>query len=252
MPLREVVDDLEDEHAVLDGLVAGLTPAEWHTPTPAEGWDIADTITHLTLSDEAAVGSVTGRGREVFEEVIADPDAALTGQAQAAQSQSEAEILAWWRRVRGQVLDGLRALAPNEKVYWGIGEMSARSLATARLMECWAHGLDCFAALGAPVVDTDRVRHVCHLGYRTLPYAFDFAGREMPAPRDDLRLELTAPDGVTLWQFGADDAPQVVRGAAGEWARLSVRRLALADVRTLTADGPLAEAALEVTKAYLF
>jgi len=117
-------------------------------------------------------------------------------------------------------------------------------------MECWAHGLDCFEALGVKAVDTDRTRHVCHLGYRTLPYAFDFAGREMPAPREQLRLELTAPDG-SAWRFGPDDAPQVIRGDAGEWARLSVRRLSLADAKTLTADGPLAQAALEVAKAYL-
>jgi uncharacterized protein (TIGR03084 family) len=202
------------------------------------------------MSDVAAVGSVTGRGEEVFREVMADPDAALTGQAEAAKARSEADILAWWRDVRGQVLAGLRALDPRDKVYWGIGEMSVRSLATARLMECWAHGLDCFEALGVPAVDTDRIRHVCHLGFRTLPYAFDFAGREMPAPREELRLELTAPDGST-WRFGPDEAPQVITGEASEWARLSVRRLARADAKTLQADGPLAEGALDVAKAYL-
>jgi hypothetical protein len=100
-------------------------------------------------------------------------------------------------------------------------------------------------------VDTDRIHHVCHLGYQTLPYAFQFAERDMPAPRDQLRLELTAPSGDAVWCFGPDDAPQVVRGAAGEWARLAVRRISLADAPTLQADGPLAEAALQVAKAYL-
>ena len=247
-----VVDDLVAEHAVLDALVAPLGDDAWHTPTPAEGWDIADTITHLTLSDEAAVGSIEGRGRAVFEGVMSDPDTALAGQAEAAQDVAPAEILEWWRRTRTAVVAGLRALPPGARVYWGIGEMSATSLATARLMECWAHGLDCFEALGTEVVDSDRIRHVCYLGYRTLPYAFDFAGREMPAAREQLRLELTAPDGVSVWHFGPDEAPQVVRGAAGEWARLSVRRLPLADARALTAEGPLAAAALEVAKAYLF
>jgi uncharacterized protein (TIGR03084 family) len=202
------------------------------------------------MSDEAAVGSVQGRGAEVFAGIMEDPDTALAGQAKAASERTAAEILTWWRTVRAAVLAGMRALPPRARVYWGIGEMSVKSLATARLMECWAHGLDCFAALGVTPVDTDRMQHVCYLGYQTLPYAFDFAGREMPAPRDELRLELTAPDGST-WTFGPDDAPQVVQGSAGEWARLAVRRLPLADARTLQADGPLAEAALEVAKAYL-
>ena len=248
--MADLLEDLAAEHAALDELVAGLDEAAWHTPTPAEGWDVADTITHLALSDEAALGSVQGRGKELFEGIMEDPETALAGQAKAASERTPSEILEWWRRVRAEVVDGLRALPAGTRVWWGVGEMSATSLATARLMECWAHGLDCFAALGVEPVDTERMRHVCHLGYRTLPYAFQFAGRELPAPLDRLRLELTAPDGST-WSLGPDAAPQVVRGAAGEWARLCVRRLALADAPTLKAEGPLAEAALEVAKAYL-
>lgn len=245
-----VLDDLEAEHTTLDALVAPLTEDQWHTPTPAEGWSVADTIAHLAMSDEAALASVNGQGREMFTDIMSDPDRALAGQATAAKERTPREILEWWREARGHVLAGLRALPDGARVWWGVGEMSATSLATARLMECWAHGLDCFAALGCEAVDTDRIRHVCHLGYRTLPTAFEFASRAMPAPRDELRLGLAAPDGST-WRFGPDGAPQVITGSAGEWARLCVRRLPLADATTLRADGPLAEGALEVAKAYL-
>jgi uncharacterized protein (TIGR03084 family) len=246
----DVLDDLEGEHAALDALVAPLTDAQWKTPTPAEGWDVADTITHLTLSDEAALASVEGKGKELFEGIMTDPEAALAGQAAAAAERTPAQVLEQWRTARGAVLAAMRATPSGTRVYWGIGEMSVKSLATARLMECWAHGLDCFAALGVEPVDTDRMQHVCYLGYQTLPYAFQFANREMPAARDQLRLELTGPGGDT-WQFGPDDAPQVITGSAGEWARLAVRRISLADAHTLRADGPLAEAALQVAKAYL-
>jgi uncharacterized protein (TIGR03084 family) len=247
----DVVADLAAEHEALDALVAPLSEDGWHTPTPAEGWDVAETITHLALSDMAALGSITGKGEETFKDIVADPEAALAGQAKAAAERTPAEILEWWRNIRGEVLAGLRALGPSARVYWGIGEMSVRSLATARLMECWAHGLDCFTALGVKPVDTDRMSHVCYLGYQTLPYAFQFAEREMPGSRDDLRLELTAPDGVSIWRFGPDSAPQVITGPAGDWARLSVRRIARDDT-SLKADGPLADAALDVAKAYLF
>ena len=248
--MGDVLDDLGGEHAALDGLVAGLSDAGWKTPTPAEGWDVADTITHLALSDEAALGSVEGRGEELFKGIMEDPDTALAGQAKAASELTPPEVLAWWRTARTAVLDAMRATPAGARVYWGIGEMSVRSLATARLMECWAHGLDCFAALGVEPVDTDRMQHVCYLGYQTLPYAFQFAGREMPASRDQLRLALTGPSGAT-WTFGPDSAPQVITGSAGEWARLCVRRIARADAPSLAADGPLAAAALEVAKAYL-
>ena len=246
----DVVDDLEAEHAALDALVAGITESDWRLPTPADGWDVADSITHLSMSDGIAVESVEGRGEDAFADALADPEAALRRQDADARSRSGADVLATWRDNRSALLRGLRSVPEGARLFWGIGEMSAASFTTARLMECWAHGLDCFAALKVEPVDTDRLRHVCHLGYRTLPYAFDYAHREPPAPLSELRLELTAPDGST-WRYGAEDAPQVISGPAGDWARLAVRRLPRQRAR-LTADGSLADAALDVVKAYLF
>jgi uncharacterized protein (TIGR03084 family) len=248
----EVIDDLAAEHRALRKLVDGIEDeATWRTPTPAAGWTVADSVTHLTMSDEAAIASVLGHGRQWFEEALADPDAALRRQDQRAASESGDEIGGAWRVTSGSLIEALRAVAPGTRLYWGIGEMSVASFTTARLMECWAHGLDCFAALGVAPYDSHRLRHICHLGYRTLPYAFDFAGREPPAPLDQLRIELTAPDGTTTWRYGPPDAPQTIVGNAGEFARLAVRRLARADAPSLVATGPLADAALDVAKAYL-
>lgn len=246
----DLIDDLAAEQATLDALVDGRPESDWRLPSAAAGWSIADSIAHLALSDEMAIVSVDGRGEEHFKRVMADPEAALAQQNEGASSRTGPEILAWWRDVRTKLVEGLRALPPGARLYWGIGEMSAPSFTTARLMECWAHGLDCFAGLGVTPVDTARIHHVCFLGYRTLPYAFDFAGRTPSATIDRLRLELTAPDGST-WSFGPDDAPQVITGAAGEWARVATHRMPLSDAHTLEATGPFAEEALQVAKAYL-
>ena len=104
--------------------------------------------------------------------------------------------------------------------------MSARRFAQARLMETWAHGLDCFAAAGAPTVDTSRLWHVADLGYRTLPYACAVAGEPEPADLSGLALDLRAPDG-TRWQFGASAPTTHVRGTARDWCRLVTHRVAL-------------------------
>jgi uncharacterized protein (TIGR03084 family) len=249
--MSDIVDDLEAEHGALDALVAGLTEDQWRSASAAAGWTIADSVAHLAMSDEAAIASVEGRGQAYFEAALADPAAALARQDEQAAARTGAEILAWWRENRRRLLAGLRTVAPGARLYWGVGEMSAASFTTARLMECWAHGLDCFAGLGVAPVDTDRIRHVCFLGYRTLPYAFDSAKVAMPAPLEDLQLVLTGPDGATVWQFGRTDAPQSIVGAAGEWARVATRRKPVKEARTLRADGPLAEAAIRVAKAYL-
>ena len=51
--------DLAAEHAALDAVVAGLDDAGWSTATPAEGWDVRDTIGHLAYFDGAAVLAAT-------------------------------------------------------------------------------------------------------------------------------------------------------------------------------------------------
>ena len=63
----------------------------------------------------------------------------------------------------------LRSYLTERPVPWGGSRMSAQSLATARLMETWAHGLDCFAALNATPRDTERLRHVAWLGFAPCP-----------------------------------------------------------------------------------
>jgi len=47
--------DLGAEEAALDRVVADLDPAAWATPTPAEGWDVRDSIAHLAWTEDLAV-----------------------------------------------------------------------------------------------------------------------------------------------------------------------------------------------------
>jgi uncharacterized protein (TIGR03084 family) len=54
--------------------------------------------------------------------------------------------------------------------------MSAASMATARLMETWAHGLDVADALGVAPEPTDRLRSIAHIGVRTRNFAFNLHG----------------------------------------------------------------------------
>jgi hypothetical protein len=52
--LPALCDDLAAEHAALDAVVAGLDDAGWSTRTPAEGWDVRDSIAHVAFFDDAA------------------------------------------------------------------------------------------------------------------------------------------------------------------------------------------------------
>jgi uncharacterized protein (TIGR03084 family) len=88
----------------------------------------------------------------------------------------------------------LRPLDPKDRIPWFGPPMSARSFATARLMETWSHGWDVAEALGRPDPPTDRLRHVAHLGVVTRGWSYAVRGR--PAPEGPVRVELEAPSGA--------------------------------------------------------
>jgi uncharacterized protein (TIGR03084 family) len=249
---NELVDDLIAEQAALDALVAGINEDQWSAATPAAGWSVRDQIAHLAFFDEVARASLAASAEQSFRgllrEVQVRHPAGLTGSPGAGTT--GVEVLSWWRTARQAEGDAFAAIDGSRRVPWGPNLMAASSLCTARLMETWAHGLDCFAALGVQPVDTARLRHVCHIIYRAIPHAFRDARLEMPAPLEQLQMELTAPHGDT-WRFGPESATQRVTGTAGELARVGVRRLPLPEAATLAGEGPLAQAALATLKAYL-
>lgn len=245
-----ILDDLAAEQAILDDLVGGLDEAQWGTPTPAAGWSIRDQIAHLAMFDDVAISSLTGGGEARFAEILAalaSGDTAITDTPAGVRPGDE--VLSAWRLARNGQLAAFRRIDPGTRVPWGPNLMSAVSLCTARLMETWAHGLDCFTALGVEPVDTDRLRHVCHITYLAIPYALVQSGVSRPDTIDDLVVEVSSPGGA-VWRFGRRDAPNRIDGTAAEFARVGVRRMALA-ASDLRAHGPLAEVALSNLKAYL-
>jgi uncharacterized protein (TIGR03084 family) len=163
---------------------------------------------------------------------------------------SPRDVLEEWRTSRTDTLAAFAATSLSARVPWGGNRMSAQSLATARLMETWAHGLDCFAALNATPRDTERLRHIAWLGLRTLPYAFAVADKQPPAPLDELRLELTSPSGG-IWHLGTEQAPSIIRGPAGDWCRLATHRLRPPAQSALRCEGALAHSSVHVVRAFL-
>jgi uncharacterized protein (TIGR03084 family) len=123
--------------------------------------------------------------------------------------------------------------------------MKPATMATTRLAEHWAHGLDITGPLGIAFPDTDRLRNIAWLAHRTLPYAFALAG----AGPQDVRCDLTAPDGVTSWEFGPDGAGSAISGPAGDFCRVAAQRMT-PDRSGLTASGPHGPAALRLLRTY--
>jgi uncharacterized protein (TIGR03084 family) len=145
-----IVSDLRAESDDLDALVTPLPADRWADPTPAPGWTIAHQIAHLLWTDRVALTAVTDES--AFAELLAaattDPVGFVDAGAEELATVAPAELLTDWRVTRGRLHEALLTVADGRKLPWFGPPMSAASMATARLMETWAHGLDVADALG--------------------------------------------------------------------------------------------------------
>ena len=218
--MKATVDRLRAEGDALDALVAALDEAEWARPTPAPGWSIAHQIGHLQWTDEVALLAVCDP--DAFAEVVAgavgNPSIVDDG-AGAGAGLPPATLLGRWRSGREQLAVVLAGA--TEQVPWFGPPMSPRSMATARIMETWAHGQDVADALGVRRTTSDRLRDVAHLGVRTRDFSFHSNGVKPPV--EDFRVELVAPGG-DVWVWGPADAAQRVSGAAEDFCLLVTQR----------------------------
>jgi uncharacterized protein (TIGR03084 family) len=243
-----MVADLRAESDDLDVLVADLPPDRWATPTPAPGWTIAHQIAHLLWTDRVALTSVTDEPgfAAVLAEAGKDPAGFVDAAAEELATTPPDRLLADWRRTRTALHEALLDVADGRKLPWFGPPMSAPSMATARLMETWAHGLDVADALGVRRPATDRLRSIAHIGVRTRDFAFTINGLAPPA--DSFRVELRAPDGST-WEWGPQDAAQRVTGPAEDFCMLVTQRRSRAEL-DVTAVGDDAARWLTIAQAF--
>jgi uncharacterized protein (TIGR03084 family) len=119
-------------------------------------------------------------------------------------------------------------------------------MATARLMETWAHGLDVADALGVKRPPTDRLRAIAHIGVRTRDYAF--VVNNLTPPTEPFLVELRGPGGDT-WSWGPSDAAQRVTGSAEDFCFLVTQRRPLTAL-DITASGTDAQRWLKIAQAF--
>ena len=226
--LQGLLADLDAESRALDDVVAGLDDTGWATPTPAAGWTVAHQVAHLAWTDDVAALAATD---PTAFRALPDTDGLVDAEAAAGAAVPPAELLERWRAGRTALAAALAAVPAGQKLPWYGPPMSAASMATARLMETWAHGVDVTDALGLPVSATDRLRAVAHLGVVTRGFAH--AQHGLPAPTEDVRVELVAPSGA-VWSWGEESAAERVTGPALDFClRVTQRRpLAALDLAT--------------------
>lgn len=249
--MKAICQDLADEYAALDDMVKDLGDGGWRATTPFFNWTVKDEISHLAYFDRAAFLSATdaaafAKDMEFMLAGFTDFDAMHRKVNAVGGGMTSADLLNWWRDERTRLLAAFEALSPDARLPWYGPSMSARSSATARIMETWAHGQDIADALRIHRVGTDRLKHIAFLGVST--FKWSFKNRGLAVPEQPVRVALTSPSGA-LWAWGPEDVENTVSGNALDFCLVATQRRNAADTG-LTVRGDVASQWMRIAQAF--
>ncbi len=249
--MKEICRDLEDEYQVLDDMVAELDAGGWALMTHCAGWSVKDQICHIAFFDAAAREAATDAAAfaQSAELLFKDLDSFESFNRKTltrGREMSAAGLLTWWRTERSLLIRALSLLGPKDRLPWYGPPMSAKSFATARLMETWAHGQDVADTLKIRRAPGDRLRHIAHLGVKT--FGWSFANRNLPVPEKSVRIELSAPSGSS-WNWGPENAVDLVRGPAEDFCLVVTQRRHVDDTG-LEVSGEVAAEWMKLAQAF--
>jgi uncharacterized protein (TIGR03084 family) len=243
---------LGEQQAELSGLLAGLSDDDWERPSRCEGWSVGDVVLHLCQTDEMAIASLERRLPAFLEAMTSGvgPASSVDDGADLMVARERGgpptEVRGRWQTGADELIRLFEAGDLRSRVDWVAGQLSTRTLASTRLAETWIHTGDIAAGVGVDLVPTDRLQHIARLAWRTLPYAFARAGRELHGP---VAFELTGPGGQR-WDLVPDEEPATtIRGRALELCLVAARRAGPTEA-DLRAEGPDGDAVLELVRTY--
>lgn len=249
--MDKICRDLDAEYRELDDVVSKLDRTAWFRKTPFYGWTIFDEVAHIAFFDREALLSVNEpdrfreRSKIVLQDLMNHDHWPLFINPSLGAEHPDA-LLSIWRRTRSALLDQLGRMNTKNRIAWYGPDMGARSFATARLMETWAHGQDVFDTLHLKRTGTHRLRHVAHIGVTTLAWSFQL--RNLPIPEVDIRIELDGPDGER-WVWGNPDAITHVIGNAEDFCLVVTQRRNIADT-SLKCQGDHVKKWLSIAQAF--
>lgn len=229
--MKALCAELRDEYVELANLIEGMSAAQWQLKSRFYGWTPFDEISHLLFFDERGLLAATdadafaadtaeiarqmAKGREISA-IARDCYGMLDGNALAAQ----------WRACFEKLVTILATLDPKARLPWYGPQMSARSFATARMMETWAHGQDVYDVLGKRRIPTARLKHISHIGVTT--FGWTFVNRKLPVPEVAPCIKLQAPGGEE-WIWGEPSTSDFVSGSAEDFCLVVTQRRNVVD-----------------------
>lgn len=224
--MKALCNDLLAEYEALAALAAGLSAEQWQTRTAFYAWTPWDEIAHLCYFDETGLLAITdgaafaAHGKQLMQAWAEGREISDIAREKYGHLDGPALVEHWRGKFRPEVA-ALAALDAKARLPWYGPSMSARSFATARMMETWAHAQDIYDLLRRRRPAGPALRHIAHLGVST--FGWSFVNRGLPVPNATPCVELTAPDGE-LWRWGEPSPSDYVKGSAEDFCLLVTQR----------------------------
>ncbi len=224
--MKDICADLSAQYQAFDDLVAPLDRRGWTRKTMFYDWTVFDQVAHITFFDHESV--LATEAPDQFLERSKGIMAILkSGKSMRAYTndllgiEEPEHLLEFWRQIRHRLLSLLEKNELKDRIIWYGPDMSARSFATARLMETWAHSQDVFDLMGQKRVNGRELYHIAHLGVTTFSWSFKI--KKLTPPDTGPRVELEGPSGER-WDWGEPDAKDRVTGSVQDFCQVITQR----------------------------
>ncbi|MBT6094279.1 MAG: TIGR03084 family protein [Rhodospirillaceae bacterium] len=234
--MQQLATDFLDECQALYDLMSSLTDADFDRPTLFKDWTLNHVLQHLHFFDRAAGvslddGNAFDRLWAGVQEARAAGEAPLDVTDRLLDHVRGHALLEAWKRECHRLSAQFAEADPKMRVKWAGPEMSARSKATARLMETWAHGQEIYDLLGVRRINTDRIKNIAIMGVKTFGWTFINRGEQVPEHIPHVRL--SAPSGE-IWEWNEASDSIRVEGSAEGFCQVvtQVRNVADTDITT--------------------
>lgn len=224
--MKEICTDLRNQYQAFDDLVASLDQGVWDTKTLFYDWTAFDQVAHVAFFDHESVlaledpGQFLERSQEIISVLMSGKSLREYTNALLRIEEPE-QLLEFWRDIRNRMLTLLEKKALKDRIIWYGPDMSARSFATARLMETWAHSQDIFDLVRKKRVNGRELFHIAHLGVTTFSWSFKI--NNLTPPDIEPRVKLEGPSGER-WEWGEADAKDRVTGSAKDFCLVVTQR----------------------------
>jgi len=250
--MSQLCEDLRAECQELDELLsASKDESIWNLVTRFHNWSVWDEIAHLHLFDGLSVLAVADRHDFMAERgrietrLAAGAEISVIARERFA-SLAGAAIAPFWRSGWQAQADALAKMDPRARLPWFGPDMSARSFATARLMETWAHGQDIWDALDRRRPPSSRLSHVAQLG--VLTFGWSFLNRGLDPPGLPPYVQLEGPN-AEQWHWGEASDRNTIRGSALDFCLVVTQRRHVKDTH-LEVRGDTAKAWMLIAQCF--